>query len=502
MPTDPSFDPAPATTAPGRALLAALSIALAVAGSPAQSSPNDALRALLTGNERFVAGRGGRVAASPGRRLSLARGQQPVAVVVTCAEGAVAPERVFDAGMGELVVVRTAGHVLGAASIEAVERAVTTLRAPLVVVLSHERCAVLRAAAGEGQGGRVLSPAGARLLARVEPALRAARAQGLEGEDALARAEEERAHETAHDCLRRSPALLAATQGGRVRLVAARLRRDGQVDVLPHRPLPQREVPAQPVLRGAAAPALPPHVALRLLRAGHRRFLTGAAATGAAGPRPAAPAGGPLAVVVTDSDARLAPELLFDVGAGELVVVRGAGGLATEEALASVELAAASLGAPLVVFLGHGRRAPDAESAAPAVVRQTVARAAADARDRSALLRACEREGRLALLGAAYDVATGDLAWVDADQAEPADRPPSTADRTERTHAPQLALAAPLAEGRSLQAAPDAPHLHATEPRPTTPRGVLVGAFAALTALLAAAWWASGPRRGAAGEAV
>ena len=126
----------PVMTRLDRALFAALALLGPAAATPAQTSPEDALRDLLAGNRRFVTGRSEGAESDPGRRRSLARGQGPLAVVGTCADSQAAPERVFDARLGDLVVVRTAGHVLGPDSIVAVERAVDSLRAPLVLVLA------------------------------------------------------------------------------------------------------------------------------------------------------------------------------------------------------------------------------------------------------------------------------------------------------------------------------------------------------------------------------
>lgn len=455
-----------------RILLAAAALGLTAAAS-AQGSPNDALRDLLAGNRRFVSGRSEESGTAAGRRRSLAEGEAPAAVVVTCADSAAAPERIFDADLGDLVVVRTAGHVVGPESIAAIERAVDHLRAPLVMVLAHEGCGVLRSSGR--QSDRTLTPAVARLLARIEPARRAARAQGLRGAAAQARTEEEHAQATAHECLHRSAALRAATRQGRARVVAARLLRGGEVEVLPHRPLPAREVPEQPVLRGAAERALPPHVALRLLDAGHKRFLSGRPTGSSRGNRDADAARTPLAVVVTGADSRLAPELLFDTQRGELFVVRGAGATARDEVLASVEFAAAELGAPLVVFLGSGDGRTDG-------AQPSVRRAAAAAREHSALLRAIEREGRLTLLGGTYDMATGDLTWVDAeDLAGPL---PATTPA-----APHLEVATPTSEPAAPGAGAEPPE-HPAEAAPAS-RAVYLGALAALAALLAAAWFAA-----------
>ncbi len=109
-----------------------------------------ALDALVEGNRRFREG----VAAGPrrdaARRVETAGGQRPFAAVVTCADSRVPPEIIFDQGIGDLFVVRTAGNVLDAAGFGSVEYAVEHLGVPLVVVLGHTRCGAVEAALSGG----------------------------------------------------------------------------------------------------------------------------------------------------------------------------------------------------------------------------------------------------------------------------------------------------------------------------------------------------------------
>lgn len=102
------------------------------------------LEGLRAGNARFAAaGSFGRFGAD-GR--ASARGQEPSAVVVACSDSRVPVEAVFDAGVGELFVVRTAGHVLAEASLASIRFAVEKLGARVVVVLGHEDCGAVAAA--------------------------------------------------------------------------------------------------------------------------------------------------------------------------------------------------------------------------------------------------------------------------------------------------------------------------------------------------------------------
>lgn len=107
--------------------------------------PAQALSALKDGNARFAAGSALHRFVGDERAASAAE-QKPFAVVVGCSDSRVPVEAVFDAGVGELFVVRTAGHVLAAASLASIRFAVEKLGSRLVVVLGHEDCGAVSAA--------------------------------------------------------------------------------------------------------------------------------------------------------------------------------------------------------------------------------------------------------------------------------------------------------------------------------------------------------------------
>ncbi|MHB1342460.1 MAG: carbonic anhydrase [Coriobacteriia bacterium] len=104
-----------------------------------------ALSKLREGNRRFAEDRTlNRFAAE--ERAASAAAQQPWAVVVGCSDSRVPVEALFDVGVGELFVVRTAGHVLAEASLASVRFAVEKLGVELIVVLGHEDCGAVTAA--------------------------------------------------------------------------------------------------------------------------------------------------------------------------------------------------------------------------------------------------------------------------------------------------------------------------------------------------------------------
>src|SRR5207248_7711581 len=76
----------------------------------------------------------------------LAKGQHPFAVVLTCADSRVAPELVFDQGLGDLFVLRVAGNITDPFTLGSIEYAVEHVHTPLIVVLGHENCGAVAAA--------------------------------------------------------------------------------------------------------------------------------------------------------------------------------------------------------------------------------------------------------------------------------------------------------------------------------------------------------------------
>jgi carbonic anhydrase len=131
----------------------------------AERATDPVLERLKQGNSRFLE----RVRADEPRRAELASGQQPLAIVLGCADSRVAPELVFDMGLGELFVVRVAGNVANTASIASIEYAVAHLGAQLIIVLAHESCGAVAAALEGGDAGKNLN----RLLEHITPALQA-----------------------------------------------------------------------------------------------------------------------------------------------------------------------------------------------------------------------------------------------------------------------------------------------------------------------------------------
>jgi len=107
---------------------------------------DEALRRLTEGNERFLRGEARFSTVQKDVLAKLATAQRPFATVFGCSDSRVPPELLFDAGFGELFVIRVAGHVLSTGVLGTLQYAALHLRTPLFVVLGHERCGAIKAA--------------------------------------------------------------------------------------------------------------------------------------------------------------------------------------------------------------------------------------------------------------------------------------------------------------------------------------------------------------------
>jgi carbonic anhydrase len=101
---------------------------------------------LLEGNARFARGEARFLTQLPEIRAALADVQRPYATILGCSDSRVPPELVFDAGLGDLFVVRLAGNVVSPEVIGTLQYAGTHLATPLFVVLGHDGCGAVRAA--------------------------------------------------------------------------------------------------------------------------------------------------------------------------------------------------------------------------------------------------------------------------------------------------------------------------------------------------------------------
>ncbi|MGW0007775.1 carbonic anhydrase [Nocardia grenadensis] len=150
-----------------------------------QSNPVSAWKSLREGNERFVNGTLLHPSQGAADRAKLVAGQHPTAVLFGCGDSRVAAELIFDQGLGDMFVVRTAGHVIDAAVLGSIEYGVGVLDVPLIVVLGHDSCGAVKATLDALDGGEVPGGFIRSIVEKVTPSMLIGRREGLESVDEL-----------------------------------------------------------------------------------------------------------------------------------------------------------------------------------------------------------------------------------------------------------------------------------------------------------------------------
>jgi carbonic anhydrase len=178
----------------------------------------EAFTKLMDGNRRFVTGSPAPKDVGTTRRQELLAGQHPSAIILACSDSRVAPEIVFDQGLGDVFVIRVAGNVLDPVALGSIEYAAEHLHTPLLILLGHDKCGAVTAAI-ESKGkveGNIES-----IVKRILPAVRKAVAEGGDKEEVLNNAIKENVLRSHNYLLRKSPILSQLVQAGRLKVVTA-----------------------------------------------------------------------------------------------------------------------------------------------------------------------------------------------------------------------------------------------------------------------------------------
>ncbi|MDO4929321.1 MAG: carbonic anhydrase [Corynebacterium sp.] len=138
---------------------------------PAATNPREVWEALLNGNERFAVEKSLYPHQDLAYRKTLLAGQRPRACVFTCADSRVPVELLFDVGLGDIFVVRTAGEVLDNGVLASLEYAVSGLGVQVLVVLGHEFCGAVGAATSMVTGGTMLPSHQRVLIEQITPSV-------------------------------------------------------------------------------------------------------------------------------------------------------------------------------------------------------------------------------------------------------------------------------------------------------------------------------------------
>jgi carbonic anhydrase len=210
-------------------LLSLLLTGLALASSPEvkKPSPDEVLASLKAGNIRFVEGKSQNPHTDSARLIQAGKESQAnyaYATIISCSDSRVPVERIFDAGIMDIFVVRVAGNVIDTDEAGSIEYGLAHVNTPVLVVLGHTQCgavtAVTQAVHGHGHPLEFNIPP---LVDNIEPAVKRAIAANptLEGDAVVPAATEENVWQGIEDLFMRSPATRTLVQERKVKVVGA-----------------------------------------------------------------------------------------------------------------------------------------------------------------------------------------------------------------------------------------------------------------------------------------
>ncbi len=188
---------------------------LAATPASATITPDQALDRLMEGNQRFVQQKQTHPDQNMARIQEVAGGQAPFAAILSCADSRVAPEIIFDQGLGDLFVVRVAGNIATIEDVGSEEYAVAILGTPLIMVLGHESCGAVTAAVEREELPGVIES----LVLAIDPAVQIAKQQNQPG-DLLTNAIKANV-KLQKDRLQYSSVIRSAIEAGKLKIVGA-----------------------------------------------------------------------------------------------------------------------------------------------------------------------------------------------------------------------------------------------------------------------------------------
>jgi len=156
-----------------RTLIGAVLFGAVATAQDKTPSAAEVLRELQAGNDHHVTKKYQHPHQNAARQRELSSGQHPHAIVLSCADSRVAPEIVLDQGLGDLFDVRVAGNVASDSELASIEYAAAHLHSPLLVVMGHQKCGAVTAAAESGEAEGHLPS----LLDLIRPAVASAKGQ-------------------------------------------------------------------------------------------------------------------------------------------------------------------------------------------------------------------------------------------------------------------------------------------------------------------------------------
>lgn len=178
---------------------------------------DDSLSKLLEGNKRFVSVTPSKKDLGDARRQELTKGQHPFATVLSCADSRVAPELIFDQGLGDIFIIRVAGNIVEPTTLGSIEYGVEHLHTPLLMILGHEKCGAVKAtleSTGKPEGN-----IGA-ILKKIIPAVETAKKAKKDPAETLNIAISENVKNVYKDVMK-SKIISHLTQEGKLKIVGA-----------------------------------------------------------------------------------------------------------------------------------------------------------------------------------------------------------------------------------------------------------------------------------------
>ncbi len=193
--------------------------------TPEVHNADEALKVLKLGNKRFVEDKMEKFNLGFDKRKSLANGQNPHTVILTCSDSRVTPEHIFDQGLGDLFVIRVAGNILSEDEIGSIEYAVDHLDSPLVIFMGHEKCGAVTAAVDASMSEVSHTTVNIEaILNRIQPAVEKAKASNpnLKGDALVEKSIDENIDLTLSKLVENSDLVVDKVKSGKLKIMGAK----------------------------------------------------------------------------------------------------------------------------------------------------------------------------------------------------------------------------------------------------------------------------------------
>ena len=193
----------------------------------AKPSPDEVIKMLKEGNQRFVSGKSSQPHCDNARLIQAGKedqGKYAYATVLSCSDSRVPVERIFDAGVMDIFVVRVAGNVVDVDEAGSIEYGLKHVNTPVLVVLGHTQCGAVTAVTAAVQGhGHELEINIPPLVDNIQPAVERAMAAHPEAKDkaVVPYGIEENVWQGIEDLFMRSPSIRELVKSGKAKVVGA-----------------------------------------------------------------------------------------------------------------------------------------------------------------------------------------------------------------------------------------------------------------------------------------